>query len=59
MALKETSRSTVMTRKIYIRPEHESAWQRAVKIAKRDGVSLSEVVSIAVTKHVDTTDTNA
>ena len=55
----ETPKSPIPTRRIYVRPEHEQAWQKAVKLAARRGVSLSEVVSLAVTQLVDTADANA
>ncbi len=59
MASVETPKSPIPTRRIYVRPEHEPAWQKAVRMAKTRGVSLSEVVSLAVGQYVDTTDANA
>lgn len=58
----ETQRTTVTNRKIYVRPEHEPAWQQAVIHAQRTGTSLSEVVSLALREKfevADTADTNA
>lgn len=54
-----TREITVTTRKIYVKAEHEPTWQRAVKHAKTEGMSLSEVVARALRQMLDATDANA
>lgn len=55
----KTPRHVLPTRRIYVRPEFEPAWQKAVSHAQAEGKSLSEVVSLALQEKFDSTDTNA
>jgi hypothetical protein len=53
----QTPRHVLTTRRIYVRAEYEPFWQIAVAHAKTQGLSLSEVVSLALREKFSTPDT--